>query len=212
MLWRTCENRSFCLGQGGGVYPLRSVQIRGENGANKTNAARGPATLEPHRSWTFKAAFPSLRAAGTTVPVRQRSHSQRAPHLPALLQTCDSENRCPATSVVASSPTQLKERGVEEAAMPGQPARAHARFRFPTGNSRSRIAGLPPASPQSSFGASLEVPTYLVETLCGRSFRVAIEKRSPVVQKLWTMALPCGSLRKSVEELHRQTPAALGCQ
>jgi len=163
----------------------------------KTNAARGPATLEPHRSWTFKAAFPSLRAAGTTVPVRQRSHSQRAPHLPALLQTCDSENSCPATSVVASSPTQLKERGVEEAAMPGQPARAHARFRFPTGNSRSRIAGLPPASPQSSFGASLEVPTYLVETLCGRSFRVAIEKRSPVVQKLWTPILLCGRLRKS---------------
>jgi hypothetical protein len=175
----------------------------------KTNAARGPATLEPHRSWTFKAAFPSLRAAGTTVPVRQRSHSQRAPHLPARLQRRDSKNRCPATSGVASSPTQLKERGVEEAAMPGQPARARARFRFPTGNSRSRIAGLPPASPQSSSGASLEVRTYLVGTLCGRSFRVAIEKHPPVVQKLWTLVLPCGSLRKSVEELHRQTLAGL---
>ena len=177
-------------------------QMRPEGQPPSSRIVRGPS----------KPAFPSLRAAGTTVPVRQRSHSQRAPHLPALLQHCDSENRCPATSVVASSPTQLKERGVEEAAMPGQPARAHARFRFPTGNSRSRIAGLPLASPQSSFGASLEVPTYSVETLCGRSFRVAIEKHSPVVQKLWTQILPCGSLRKSVEELHRQTPAALGCQ
>jgi len=97
----------------------------------KTNAARGPATLEPHRSWTFKAAFPSLRAAGTTVPVRQRSHSQRAPHLPARLQCRDSKNRCPATSVVASSPTQLKERGERRPQCPGnRHALAHV-FDFP---------------------------------------------------------------------------------
>ncbi len=28
--------------------------------------------------------------------------------------------------------------------MPGQPVRTHARFRFPPGNSPSRITGLPP--------------------------------------------------------------------
>jgi hypothetical protein len=32
--------------------------------------------------------------------------------------------------------------------MPGQPVRARARFQFSPGNSPSRIAGLPPASPR----------------------------------------------------------------
>jgi hypothetical protein len=36
--------------------------------------------------------------------------------------------------------------------MPGQPIRTRARFQFSPGNSPSRIAGLPPALPQSSFG------------------------------------------------------------
>lgn len=50
----TCENGSLTKGffvrvRGQG-YPRRSVPIRGENGVDKTNAARGPATPEPHRS------------------------------------------------------------------------------------------------------------------------------------------------------------------
>jgi hypothetical protein len=74
------------------------------------------------------------------------------------------------------NPTQRAgSRGGRNARATGTRSRA---FSIPTGNSRSRIAGLPPASPQSSFGASLEVPTYSVETLCGRSFRVATEKHS----------------------------------
>jgi hypothetical protein len=34
--------------------------------------------------------------------------------------------------------------------MPGQPARTHARLRISPGNSPSRVASLPPPSPQSS--------------------------------------------------------------
>ncbi|MFZ0421161.1 MAG: hypothetical protein WAM04_23880, partial [Candidatus Sulfotelmatobacter sp.] len=77
---------------------------------------------------------------------------ERAPHLPLRLPSRDSENHNPATSAVVGGPTQLIERVVEEAAVPGQPARARARFRFSPGDSPSRIAGLPLASPQSSFG------------------------------------------------------------
>lgn len=52
--------------------------------------------------------------------------------------------------------------------MPGQPGRAHARIRFPPGDSPSRTAGLPPASPQSSLSKNESVHAS-VETLCGRS-------------------------------------------
>ena len=45
----------------------------------------------------------------------------------------------------------LKEPEVEEAAMPGQPARTHVRSRIAPGNSPSRIACLPPAHRISSL-------------------------------------------------------------
>jgi hypothetical protein len=54
----------------------------------------------------------------------------RAPHLPLRLRNRDSENHNSAAFAVADGPTQLVEQVVEEAAVPGQPAHACARFRF----------------------------------------------------------------------------------
>src|SRR5579863_1819235 len=50
------------------------------------------------------------------------------------------ENQFRATPALVRQPNPLKEREVEEAAMPGQPARARAHFRMSSGNSPSRIA------------------------------------------------------------------------
>jgi|GEM_PF-3755552 hypothetical protein len=107
----------------------------------------------------------------------------------------DSENPHSATPAVASSPTQLKEWAVEEAAMPGQPARTHARFRFPPAIHPREL----PVCRQ--FAAiivrrALGGPTFSVNPLCGRSSGAATEKHLALVQKLWTMRLPCGGLRK----------------
>jgi len=52
-----------------------------------------------------------------------------------------SRDHKPATAAVASSPLRFKESEWEEAAMPGQPVRARARFGMSPGDSPSRIAG-----------------------------------------------------------------------
>jgi hypothetical protein len=83
--------------------------------------------------------------------------------------------------------------------MPGQPARAHAHFRFP-------LAIHPRESPAAtsvtaiSRSQALRVPTFSVNPLWGRMLRAAIEKRYAHVNKLWTMRLPCGRLRKIWQE------------
>jgi hypothetical protein len=104
---------------------------------------------------------------------------------------------------LANGASPLKQTG-EEAAMPGQPERTHARFRIPAGNSPSRIASLPPASPQSSVG-KLRLTTYSLHPLCSGMFEAATEKQFPLVQKLWTTKLPCGGLRKTAEESQEGT-------
>jgi hypothetical protein len=134
-------------------YPRRSVQIQGENGFQK-QMRPGPATRA--------ASFVDLRS----LPFRhlgQRNDGTgsaalaRAPHLP-LRQTAI-QNRRSLTPAGASSPTPAQRAGGEEAAMPGQPVRTHARSVSP-GNSPSRITGLPLASPQSSFGEPHEVQRF----------------------------------------------------
>ena len=82
----------------------------------------------------------------------------------------------------------------EEAAMPGQPV-ALARSlevprRFTLENHR-----LPLALPQS-FGKLRKLHVSL-NPLSASLLRLATQKTSPVVQKLWTLRLPCGRPRKT---------------
>jgi hypothetical protein len=42
--------------------------------------------------------------------------------------------------------------------------------------------------------------TYALNSLCGTMLRTAIENHFALVQKLWTMTLPCGKLRKSAKQ------------
>ncbi len=109
------------------------MKIRGKKSGEKgvkTNAAQGPATLEPHRSWTFEACLPAAFGSGTTAPIRQHSPCERH------IYQCGCRAAIPGITTqqllrLASSPTQLTEREVEEAAMPGQPACARALPIFP---------------------------------------------------------------------------------
>jgi len=106
----------------------------------------------PHRSWTLGAAFPPFSAAGRRY--RSESTDSETAERHIYRYCCrdgDSKNQRSATPAVASGPAQLKEWAVGEAARSGKPARTRARPDSP-GNSPSRITGLPPASPQSSFG------------------------------------------------------------
>ncbi len=141
----------------------------------------------------------ATQSSGTTATVRQGSRERSTYRCGCANGDSESplDNYCGSKR---SSPAQKA--GGEEAAMPGQPARTHALSVSP-GNSPSRITGLPLASPQSSFRRASEGPTFSVHSLCGRSWRVATANRFALVQKLWTMRLPCGRLRKSSENCQR---------
>jgi hypothetical protein len=88
-----------------------------------------------------------------------------------------------------------KEQAGEEAAMPGQPVALARVFwsvprRFTLENRR-----LPLALPQS-FGKLRKLHVSL-DPLSARLLRLATQKSRALVQKLWTMRLPCGSPRKT---------------
>jgi hypothetical protein len=78
--------------------------------------------------------------------------------------------------------------------MPGQPARSRASDfprQFTLENHRSA----------AGFTACIvrlcsKSPTFSVNPLCRTLLRPAIQKDFHVVQKLWTLVLPCGTLRK----------------
>ena len=87
----------------------------------------------------------------------------------------------------------------EEAATPGQPvALARVFWRIPrqfTLENRRSAAGFAAIVVRQAS----EGPTYSVNPLCSRLLRAATEKHFALVQKLWTMRLPCGRLRKNAE-------------
>lgn len=69
----------------------------------------------------------------------------------------------------------------------------------------TRVSGLPPAihprEPPATAGfavrpAGLKASRFRCHTLWGRTSRPATEKLRPVVKKLWTTKLLCGTLRK----------------
>ena len=118
----------------------------------------------------------------------------------------------PATAAVASGPVPApsfllqrassNEQVGEEAATPGQPvalARVFwsVRRRFTLENRR-----LPLALPQSS--GKLRNAHVSLNPLSATLLRPATQKTFPLVQKLWTMRLPCGSRRKTKELISRR--------
>jgi hypothetical protein len=52
--------------------------------------------------------------------------------------------------------------------------------------------------------ASFENATFSLNPLSSGKLRAATEKHYPLVQKLWRVRLPCGSLRKTVDEISMQ--------
>jgi hypothetical protein len=79
--------------------------------------------------------------------------------------------------------------------MPGQPARSRVSDfprQFTLENHRS-AAGFTACIVRLSS----EDPTFSVHPLCRTLLRPATQKDFHVVQKLWTLILPCGTLRKS---------------
>src|ERR1700733_11555934 len=143
----------------------------------------GPAT----RAASFvdlPACLLTARSSETTLLVRQRSRG--VPHLPVLVGSVDSRNRpCATSAVVSQQPNPFTEREVEEAAMPGQPARARARFRMSLAI-RPRELPVCHWRHRNHRSTSLRVLTYSLNTLWGRKRRAATEKHFPLVQKLWT--------------------------
>jgi hypothetical protein len=142
---------------------------------------------------------PAARDGEPTVLVRQRSR----------MSATFTSTGCRAAILRITSPPPLRwpaanplqEREVEEAAMPGQPVRTRARFRM---SLAIHPQELPAATSVTAIVVrqALRNPTFSLHPLCGRMSRPAIENRSSLVQKLWTMRLPCGSLRKTVKEPH----------
>jgi len=177
--------------------------MTGEQTANRKSSAKnkcGPGQPpKPHRSWNSHLAFaPPGAATKRSVPVRQ--HSLGAPLLPVqAAEPRFGESLFPILCD-CRQPNPLKEQDVEEAAMPGLPTRAYAHFRFPPA---IHPRELPAATGVTAIivRQALRVPTFSLNPLCARRLRIATEKHSPVVQKLWTRRLPCGSLRKNKNEL-----------
>ncbi len=147
--------------------------------------------------------LPATRGSGTTVPVRQRSPG--APLLPVLAAEHDSKNRILRITSLQPLRWPAAQLAQRASCRGGRNARA-------TGSALARVSNfprqftlencqLPPASPQSLIRQALRFATYSLNPLSGRMLRPATEKLLPLVQKLWTIGLPCGSLRKTEKRI-----------
>jgi hypothetical protein len=173
---------------------------------NKCGPGQPP---EPHRSWISTLAFPPLGAARSTVLVRQRS--RRVPHLPVLAAEHDSENMIRRIASLqplrwpAAQPAQGAScRGGRNARATGMRSRA---FPISPSNSPSRIASCHRRH-RNHHPASFENSTFSLNSLSAKILRPATGKTFPLVQKLWTIRLPCGSLRKTGRQLFVTLDAA----
>jgi hypothetical protein len=175
------------------AYPRGTKGELESQGQNKCGPGQPP---EPHRSWISPLAFSPLGTARR----RYRSNSAHQECHFYQYQLQNVIRRITAPQPLRWPPAQPVQRAGEEAAMPGQPARARARFRMSPGNSPSRIASLPPASPQSSFNKT-ESSHVVADSAWGRMPRTATKKHFALVQKLWRMRVPCGRLRKSENQI-----------
>jgi hypothetical protein len=159
----------------------------------------GPAT--PVASFVdLSSCLPAARSGETTALVRQHSHLRGAPHLPALAAEHDSENMIRRTTALQPSRRPAAQLAQRASCRGGRNARA-------TGT-RSRASNFPPAIHPRELPVcrqptafiiwqAVRVTTYSLNPLSGRLLRTATEKHFTLVNKLWTMRLACGSLRKS---------------
>ena len=117
-----------------------------------------------------------------------------------ILQSCDYQS---ATVAVASSPVSLRRAKLgRRPQRPGNQSRLRASSGcFPR---RSALVNhrLPLALPQSS--GRVRNPHVSLNPLSVTLSLPATQKTSAIVQKLWTLRLPCGSRRKSKTELLAQ--------
>jgi hypothetical protein len=141
---------------------------------------------------------------------RSRSHEQRVPHLPkrvAHSQSHDHELASLRWPAVRPVPAQrATNRWGRRPQCPGNQSRLRAFSGMSPGDSPSRITGLPLALPQS-FGKLRKLHVSL-NPLSVSLLRPATQKTSPLVQKLWTLRLPCGRPRKTKNEFSDAHPSA----
>ena len=166
--------------------------------AYKTDTARG----QPPRAVSFvELSIPVFAPLGAATKRRYRSDSTRQERrfYRYRLWNGDSENRFSLPSAITGSPTRSKSGQWRRPQCLGNPTHALAHFRFPPA---IHPRELPAATGVTAIivRQALRVPTFSLNPLWGRMLRPAIEKRLGFVQKLWTMRLPCGRLRKSAEE------------
>jgi hypothetical protein len=154
----------------------------------------GPAT----RAASFvdlNSCLPAARSGETTVLVRQRSPG--VPHLPVLAAELRFRKSLLCNPCDREWPSLLNERTVEE----GRKARATGTrsraFPISPGNSPSRIASCHRRH-RNHHPASFENSTFSLNPLWAGLLRPATEKHFALVQKLWTLRLPCGCLRKTL--------------
>ncbi len=147
--------------------------------------------------------LPAARSSEPTVLVRQRSPKRRVPHLPVLAAEHNSVNMIRRIASLqplrwpAAQPAQGADcRGGRNARATDSRSRA---FPISPSNSPSRIASCHRRH-RNHHPASFEISTFALHSLSVRMLRPATEKHFPLVQKLWTIGLPCGSLRKSAQE------------
>src|SRR5260370_15792998 len=124
---------------------------------------------------------------------RPRSDEQRVPHLPkrvAHSQSRDHELASLRGSAVRPVPAQrATNRWGRRPQCPGNQSHLRAFSGMSPGDSPSRITRLPLALPQS-FGKLRKLHVSL-NPLSVTFFRLATQKTSALVQKLWTFRLPC---------------------
>ncbi len=152
--------------------------------AGRQNDRFSPATLPLSRT--------KRRLGLSELPIRHLAMTKMQPlRRPAALSSLFA--RCSLLRKAKSNEPRAE--SGEEAATPGQPVALARVFwmiprQFTLENRR-----LPLALPQSS-GKHRNSHVSL-NPLSATSLRPATEKTSPLVQKLWTMCLPCGSPRKT---------------
>jgi hypothetical protein len=92
--------------------------------------------------------------------------------------------------------------------MPGQPFTRSRAFTISPGDSPSRIASCHRRR-RIVIQRVRKLLTYALKSLCGTISRAATENYLSPVNKLWTMRLSCGALRKTGEKSRRDITRSL---
>jgi hypothetical protein len=161
----------------------------------------------PH-SYVDSCAALSPRGGGMSASARQRPCSckqeQRTPRLPKPVTRSPSCDGKLATAALASGSfparaSRSEEQAARQVGGGGRNARAtsraRARFLERPPATCFRLSPAPLALPQSS--GELRNSHVSLNPLSARLLRLATQKPRPLVQKLWTTSLPCGSPRKT---------------